>query len=33
MADITGMHFDPLTGAWRTGRQMVVNYMAMAERL
>jgi 2-polyprenyl-6-hydroxyphenyl methylase/3-demethylubiquinone-9 3-methyltransferase len=32
MADITGMSFDPLTGGWRTGRQMAVNYMAMGER-
>jgi 2-polyprenyl-6-hydroxyphenyl methylase / 3-demethylubiquinone-9 3-methyltransferase len=32
VADITGLGFDPLTGRWRTGRTLAVNYMLMAER-
>ena len=32
MADITGLSLDPVTGGWRTGRQMAVNYLAVATR-
>ncbi|TCZ53166.1 bifunctional 2-polyprenyl-6-hydroxyphenol methylase/3-demethylubiquinol 3-O-methyltransferase UbiG [Roseicella aquatilis] len=30
VADITGLAMDPLTGRWRTGRDVGVNYMVMA---
>src|SRR6185437_13517550 len=32
LAEIAGLRFDPLRGAWQTGRDMSVNYLAMAER-
>lgn len=32
VADSAGLGFDPLTGGWRIGRNMAVNYMVVAER-
>ncbi|MBV9758191.1 MAG: bifunctional 2-polyprenyl-6-hydroxyphenol methylase/3-demethylubiquinol 3-O-methyltransferase UbiG, partial [Alphaproteobacteria bacterium] len=32
LADIAGLSFDPLTGGWRIGRDLAVNYLALAER-
>jgi 2-polyprenyl-6-hydroxyphenyl methylase/3-demethylubiquinone-9 3-methyltransferase len=32
VADITGLTLDPLTGHWRAGRDVSVNYMVMAEK-
>jgi len=30
IADITGVVYDPLTGDWRLGRNVAVNYMVFA---
>lgn len=32
VADITGMVLDPLTGRWKTSRDVSVNYMVLAEK-
>ena len=32
LADLAGLRFDPLTGGWRVGRDLAVNYLVMAER-
>jgi 2-polyprenyl-6-hydroxyphenyl methylase/3-demethylubiquinone-9 3-methyltransferase len=33
LTDIAGLGFDPLTGGWRIGRDVAVNYLVMAEFL
>jgi 2-polyprenyl-6-hydroxyphenyl methylase/3-demethylubiquinone-9 3-methyltransferase len=32
LADIAGLHPDPLRGGWRTGRSLAVNYIAVAQK-
>ncbi len=32
LADLAGLHPDPLRGGWRTGRSVAVNYIAMGKK-